>query len=94
MEFLVQIDVKLPSDFDQVRKEELIRAEAVRAKELAAQGCISRLWRIPGRWSNVGIWSAEDATCLHEAIASLPLYPWLDVVVTPLALHQSDPPLA
>ena len=91
MEFLVHIDVMLPADFDQVRKEELIRAEALRAKELAVQGFIHRLWRIPGRWSNVGIWSADDATSLHEAIASLPLYPWLDVAVSPLALHESDP---
>lgn len=91
MDFLVHIDVGLPPDFDRVGKEELIRAEGERAKELAAQEIIRRLWRIPGRWSNVGLWSAEDATSLHEAIASLPLYPWLSVTVTPLAHHPSDP---
>lgn len=91
MDFLVQIDVRLPPDTDPVRKAELIAAEAVRAKELAAQGTISRLWRVPGRWSNVGIWCASDATELHEAVSSLPLYPWLDVRVTPLARHPNDP---
>lgn len=91
MDFLVYIDVRLPADFDEARKEELIRAEGARAKQLAAQRHIDRLWRIPGRWSNVGIWCADDATSLHEAISSLPLYPWLDVRVTPLAHHPSDP---
>ncbi len=91
MEFLVRIDVRLPPDFDETRKQELIRAEAERAKELARRDLVRRLWRIPGRWSNVGLWSAEDASALHEAIASLPLFPWLEVAVTPLARHPSDP---
>ncbi len=91
MDFLVKIDVRLPADTDAARKAELIAAEAIRAKELAQKGAISRLWRVPGRWSNVGIWQADDATELHEAISSLPLYPWLEVEVTPLARHPSDP---
>ena len=91
MEFLVQIEIGLPPETGEDRKQQLVGAEAARAKELADQGRISRLWRIPGRWANVGIWCAEDATELHEAISSLPLYPWLDVRVTPLARHPSDP---
>ncbi len=91
MDFLVRIDVRLPPDFDGEARDSLIRREAERAKELAEAGVIRRLWRIPGRWSNVGIWSADDATVLHEAISSLPLYLWLDVVVTPLAAHPNDP---
>jgi muconolactone D-isomerase len=91
MEFLVCIHVRLPPDFDEERKRELIDAESERAKELAAQGVIRRLWRIPGRWANVGVWNAIDATSLHAAIASLPLFPWLEVEVTPLASHPSDP---
>ena len=91
MDFLVEIDVRLPPDTVPDRKAELVAAEAARAKELAAQGLIYRLWRIPGRWANVGIWRADDATALHEAISSLPLYPWLEVEVTPLAQHPSDP---
>ena len=89
MEFLVQIKVNLPPDDE--RKTELTTAEASRARELAAAGIIERLWRIPGAWANIGIWRAADATELHEAISSLPLYPWLDVRVTPLARHPSDP---
>jgi len=91
MDFLVKIDVRLPPGTEPERRDQLVAAEAARARELAAAGSIFRLWRVPGRWTNVGIWRAADATALHEAISSLPLYPWLDVEVTPLAQHPNDP---
>jgi muconolactone D-isomerase len=91
MDFLVRIDVNLPPDTAPERRDQLVAAEAVRARELAASGAIFRLWRIPGRWSNVGVWRAADATGLHETLSSLPLYPWLDIQVTPLAYHPNDP---
>ena len=87
----MEIQVNLPPETDEARKAELIAAEAVKARELAAKGTISRLWRVPDRWSNVGIWCADNATELHEAISSLPLYAWLEVDVTPLADHPNDP---
>ncbi len=68
MEFLICIEVGLPPDFDEARKQELTRAEVARARALAEDGTIVRLWRIPGRWANVGVWNAEDASRLHEAI--------------------------
>jgi muconolactone D-isomerase len=91
MDFLVKVDVHLPPDTAPERRDQLVAAEAVRARELAAAGAIFRLWRVPGRWSNVGIWRGADATALHEALSSLPLYPWLDIDVTPLAHHPNDP---
>lgn len=91
MEFLVHIEVRWPSDGDANELQRLVAAEAARAVELAAPGTIERLWRIPGRRANYGLWSAPDATAVHAAISSLPLYPWLDVEVIPLAEHPSDP---
>ena len=91
MEFLVEIEVSFPPDGDPRQKADLIAAEGRRAKELVAEGIVRRLWRQPGRWANFGIWEAPDATALHTAIASLPFYPWLKVVVRPLAAHPSDP---
>jgi muconolactone D-isomerase len=91
MEFLVEIEVRWPADGDPARRAELATAEAERARELVACGRIRRLWRRPGRWANVGLWEARDATELHEALSSLPFYPWLDIQVFPLAEHPSDP---
>ena len=91
MEFLVEIETKWPPDGDPHRRAELVAAESERAKELAVQGILRKLWRVPGTWKNVGVWEAPDATVLHQALSSLPLFPWLTVVVRPLAVHPNDP---
>jgi muconolactone D-isomerase len=91
MEFLVHIEVRWPPDGDPTEFARLVDAEAARARELTAAGTIKRLWRIPGRRANYGLWSAGDATALHSAISSLPFFPWLDVEVIALAEHPSDP---
>lgn len=91
MEFLVHIEVRWPGDGDPDVLARLTAAERERARELAAAGTIRRLWRIPGRRANWGLWTAPDATALHAALASLPFFPWLDVEVHPLASHPSDP---
>lgn len=91
MEFLVHITVNWPPNGDPELKQQLIAQEGKRARELAEAGTIRRLWRIPGRWANVGLWEAPDATLLHEALSSLPLFPWAKTEVQPLARHPSDP---
>jgi muconolactone D-isomerase len=88
VEFLLEIEVKLPSSMDDAQRTRLIEAEHVRGRELAEQGVIQAIWRVPGRFANRAIWSASDATELHAAITSLPLWPYIDVVVTPLATHE------
>jgi muconolactone D-isomerase len=72
------------------RRDELVAAEAARGRELRAAGAIVRIWRIPGRTANAGIWSTPDATALHEALTSLPLFAWMSVHVTPLAVHPLE----
>ena len=90
MEFLVEIEVKLPSDLPEARRATLLEAEHVRGTELAKAGVLRAIWRVPGRTANRGIWEAPDATALHEAIISLPLWPYMDVAVTALATHPLD----
>lgn len=91
LSFLVSIEVRWPPDGDPARREQLVTAEAGRAAELATSGNLVRLWRIPGRWANVGLWAAADIDELHACLSSLPFYPWLDITVQPLASHPSDP---
>lgn len=91
MEFLVHIEICWPADGDPDERARLGEAEAARANELAALGIIKRLWRVPGRRANYGLWAAADADALHDALSSLPLFPWLDIDVIPLAAHSSDP---
>ena len=91
MEFLVNIEIDWPPDGDPDRREQLLAAELARGRELAAAGIMKRLWRVPGRWANWGLWEAPDATALHDALSSLPLYPWMSITVHALARHVNDP---
>ncbi len=91
MEFLVHIEVEWPADGDPAELARLTAAERERGNELGAAGTIRRMWRVPGRRANWGLWEAEDATALHAAIASLPFFPFLNVEVIPLAAHPTDP---
>ena len=75
----MHIEILWPGDGDTDELRRLSVAERGRAAELAREGRIRRLWRIPGRRANWGLWDAPNATVLHEAISSLPLFPWLAV---------------
>jgi len=88
VEFLLAIEVRLPSHITEDERNRLIAAERLRGTELAAEGILRAIWRVPGRFANRAIWSAPDATRLHESIVSLPLWPYLDIQVTPLGRHD------
>jgi len=90
MEFLVRIDVDLSADMTEARRRELLDAEAERGRELLASGALRRIWRVPGRSSNVSLYAAADATELHALLTSLPLWPWMDVHVEALAIHPLE----
>jgi muconolactone D-isomerase len=90
MEFLVEIKVAVPAEMPEPQREDLLARERERGQELRAAGTIVRIWRVPGQWANVGIWQAADATELHDAISSLPLFPWMSVDVAPLATHYLE----
>jgi muconolactone D-isomerase len=87
MEFLVEIDVAMPMHLPEAERAALLEAERARGREFLEAGRIKHVWRVPGAVRNVGVWEAADPTELHEAIASLPFFPWMSVEVTPLAEH-------
>jgi muconolactone D-isomerase len=87
VEFLVEAEVALPHSLDGERRTALLAQELERASALAADGALRAIWRVPGRFANRAIWSATDATALHDALTSLPLWPYMDVSVTALARH-------
>jgi muconolactone D-isomerase len=89
VEFLVYMEVGEFGTGDAALN--LMQQEAERARQLAEQNVIQRLWRVPGRRANWGIWNAATTDELHQAISSLPLYPYLTVTVHPLASHPNDP---
>lgn len=91
-EFLVELTTTVPEGTDPAEVDRRRAAEAVRAKELASTGHLFRLWRPVGELRSIGVWRAEDEAELREKVlGSLPLWPWMAAVVTPLQSHPNDP---
>lgn len=91
MEFLVRTRLTRPASATDEDVAELMAAERARGDELIAAGTIKRLWRVPGEWGAWVLYEAPDATAVHTAITSLPLYKWMAVEVHALAKHPFDP---
>ncbi|MFE4016626.1 muconolactone Delta-isomerase family protein [Streptomyces sp. NPDC059101] len=93
-EFLVELTARVPEGTDQAEVDRRRAAEAVRAKELAAEGHLFRLWRPVGEDRVIGVWRADDEAELREKVlGSLPMWPWATAVITALQPHPIDPDL-
>ncbi|MQA82834.1 MAG: muconolactone Delta-isomerase [Streptosporangiales bacterium] len=89
MLFLVEMDVRIPHDTDPDAVERLKAEERARAQDLQRGGEWRHLWRVAGRYANVSVFDVGSVDRLHELLSELPLYPYLDIRVTPLATHPS-----
>ena len=90
-EFLTTFVIDVPQGTPGRAVEETEAREAERAKELAGQGHLRRLWVLPGRGRSLGLWQAASPAELQAILRSLPLDPWMTVQTTPLTPHPSDP---
>ncbi|MDQ0787101.1 muconolactone Delta-isomerase family protein [Streptomyces sp. B3I8] len=90
MEFLVRFETNLPDTMPAAERNRLKALERDRAQQLRSEGTLLRLWRVPGRQAVIGLWNTTDATHLHDALVSLPAFPWMDVTVEALATHPQE----
>ena len=97
-EFLTAFTLVIPEGTPDAVARDTIAAEGVRARELAADGHLLRLWRLtrnsPADPGALGLWRAQDAAEMQVILESLPLKPWMGIQTTPLSIHPSDPVLA
>jgi len=94
MEFLVIMTTQVPDGTSEDAVDEVRARESTRARELAAQGNLLRLWRPPlqpGEWRTLGLFAAEDDDELEQILLSMPLRVWRSDDVTPLGAHPNDP---
>ena len=91
MEFLVNIKINWPESVPEERRDHLRKTEAAHIPELANKGHLLRMWRVPGRRENWGLWQAVDATEMHEVLTSMPIWPYMDVTVHAVGRHAMDP---
>ena len=94
MEYIVTMTTHVPAGTPEEDVENIRASEARRARELADEGHLLRLWRPPlqpGEWRTVGLFAAADDTDLEMALASMPLRVWRSDEATPLGVHPNDP---
>jgi muconolactone D-isomerase len=90
MLFHVRMEVRIPHDLDPDDRTELVAREKAYSQALQREGKWPHLWRIVGEYSNFSIFDVGSNDELHELISGLPLFPYMDITVTPLATHPSD----
>jgi muconolactone delta-isomerase len=90
-EFLTTFQVEFPGGMPAADAAAARAREAVRARELASQGHLLRLWALPEPDHALGLWQAADAAEMQAIADSLPLTPWMTTQVTPLSPHPGDP---
>src|SRR5262245_33179455 len=93
IEFLTTFAVSVPEGTPAQVVHDAEALETQRAKELAEQGHLRRLWRLPADSRSLGLWRSKDAEELQAILESLPLDTWMNVESTPLPTHPSDPVL-
>jgi muconolactone delta-isomerase len=92
-EFLTTFTITVPAGTPSETVAAAEAREAQRARELAGQGHLLRLWMLPGQGRALGLWQAHDTAAMEAILASLPLSAWMSVETTPLTPHPSDPTL-
>ncbi|TQK72772.1 MULTISPECIES: muconolactone Delta-isomerase [unclassified Nocardioides] len=89
MLFCVRMDVSIPRDLDPAEREDTVARERAYSQELQRGGEWAHIWRIVGLYSNISIFDVESNARLHEILSNLPLFPYMQIEVTPLTEHPS-----
>ena len=89
MLYHVRMDVHPPHGIDPAAFDRLKAEEKSRAQDLQREGKWVHLWRVAGEYSNISVFDVADHDELHTILSTLPLFPFMDVLVTPLARHPS-----
>ena len=89
MLYHVRMDVRPPHGIDPAEFDRLKAEEKARAQELQRSGKWVHLWRIAGQYANISVFDVGSHDELHALLSTLPLFPFMEIAVTPLARHPS-----
>jgi muconolactone delta-isomerase len=90
-EFLTTFVVSIPSGTSSATVDAVKAREAERTRELAHEGQLIRLWRLPDRGRDLGHWQARDGRAMPGILQSLPMADWLTIDTVRLSRHPNDP---
>ncbi|HBJ98574.1 muconolactone Delta-isomerase [Delftia sp. WSY_4] len=89
MLYLVRMDVKIPHDLPADVAAEIKAREKAYSQQLQHDGRWPHIWRVVGEYANYSVFDVASNDELHELLQGLPLFPYMDIQVTPLAKHPS-----
>ena len=89
MLFMAEMEVRLPPDMPAEQADELKAREREYSQAAQRDGRWPHLWRVAGRYANVSVLDVGSVDELHELLSGLPLFPYMDIRVTPLARHPN-----
>lgn len=90
MKYLVHMDVNVPADLPADEAAAIKATEKAYSQELQRSGKWPEIWRVVGEYANYSIFEVDSNDELHEILQNLPLFPYMDISVVPLAKHPSD----
>ena len=90
MLYLVRMDVKIPHDLPVSQADEIKAHEKAYSQELQKDGRWPHLWRVVGEYANYSVFDVASNDELHQLLSRLPLFPYMQLQVTPLAQHPSS----
>ena len=89
MLYLVRMDVKIPHALPADVAPEIKAREKPYSQQLQHDGRWPHIWRVVGEYANYSVFDVASNDELHELLQGLPLFPYMDIQVTPLARHPS-----
>lgn len=89
MLFLVRMDVRIPHGLPVEQVNEIKAREKAYSQDLQRDGRWQSIWRVVGEYANYSVFDVASNDELHELLQGLPLFPYMDIDVTPLARHPS-----
>lgn len=89
MLYLVRMDVRIPPDMPEAVAADIKAREKAYSQELQRSGQWRHLWRVVGEYANYSVFDVESNDALHGILSGLPLFPYMQIQVTPLAQHPS-----
>jgi muconolactone D-isomerase len=89
MLYVVRMDVHLPADLDPILAQDLKDRERAYSQELQRDGRWRSIWRIVGKYSNYSVFDVSGNDELQDILSALPLFPYMEIEVTPVARHPS-----
>ncbi|WP_315122641.1 muconolactone Delta-isomerase [Comamonas antarctica] len=89
MLFLVRMDVRIPHDLPLEQVNDIKAREKAYSQDLQRDGRWQSIWRVVGEYANYSVFDVASNDELHELLQGLPLFPYMDIQVTPLARHPS-----